>query len=107
MLLFIGNTSQYAWGTVDPEKIKQAQLQFEATAATFNKVLSTCAAKCINHEYGEGDLAKGEMSCVDRCVAKYVHANRMIGENFTKKNLNPYFNMGGYEKARLMMNHEP
>ncbi|CAN3366530.1 mitochondrial import inner membrane translocase subunit Tim12p [Diutina catenulata] len=103
MSLFMGQTSQYTWGTVDAEKIKAAEIQFSATAATFNKMLRSCEKKCLNHEYGEGDLAKGEMECVDRCVAKYVAANKAVGENFQAKMMNPYFYMPDYDKVKSMM----
>lgn len=103
MSFFIGNSSQYSQANVDPEKIKLAEVQFNATAATFNKVLLTCAAKCVNHEYGESDLLTGEACCVDRCVTKYMKANVMVGTNFQEKNMQPYNSMAEYKKVYLMI----
>ncbi|OWB53072.1 hypothetical protein B5S33_g2580 [[Candida] boidinii] len=48
---------------VDPEKIK----------------LARCQTKCIPDEYAEADLNKGETVCIDRCVAKFMKASRIVG----------------------------
>lgn len=103
MSLFIGASSQYAQGVLDPEKIKMAVLQFNATAATFNMLLDTCGRKCIGHEYGESDLASGEASCVDRCATKYFKANVLVGNNFNEKNVDPlkYMEDYNYVQRRL------
>lgn len=81
MSFFLGDTAQYTHVGVDEEKIKLAKIQFDAISTTFNKVLQVCQGKCIAHEYGEGDLNTGEASCIDRCVAKFVKANAMIGQD--------------------------
>lgn len=39
----------------------------------------TCAKKCIVR-YNDGDLAVGEMACVDRCVGKYMQAQEKVGQ---------------------------
>ena len=39
----------------------------------------TCAKKCIVR-YTDGDLAVGEMACVDRCVGKYMQAQERVGQ---------------------------
>lgn len=38
----------------------------------------SCARKCII-KYTDGDLAVGEMACVDRCVGKYMQAQEKVG----------------------------
>lgn len=43
-------------------------------------MLKSCRNKCIPDEYGEADLNKGEMMCIDRCVAKYYKTNLKIGQ---------------------------
>ncbi|KAK6464094.1 subunit of the TIM22-complex [Scheffersomyces coipomensis] len=103
MSMFIGNLGQYGVMEVDQRKIQLAQIQFEAQASTFNKILSSCQTKCIKHEYAEGDLHTGEQSCIDRCVSKYVKANLLVGEEFTKNGLNPYNIMPDYEKVKTMI----
>ena len=47
---------------------------------TSHKICSSCHSKCINQRYSEGDLNKGESVCIDRCVAKYIEVNKVIGE---------------------------
>ncbi|ODV81704.1 uncharacterized protein CANTADRAFT_44328 [Suhomyces tanzawaensis NRRL Y-17324] len=103
MSMFIGSSSQYSQASVDPEKIKLSQIQFDATAATFNKVLSTCASKCLGGEYGESDLVTGEASCIDRCVAKYVKANMVIGQHLQEQHIEPYGSMPEYRKVQQML----
>lgn len=103
MSMFMGGSSQYSYAQVDPQKVKAAEIQFSATAATFNRMLATCEAKCINDEYGESDLTTGEAACVDRCVSKYVKANALVGTNFQTKNMNPFYYMGDYDKIKLIL----
>lgn len=80
MSYFLGSASQYSNVQADPEKIKLADVQFTVVASTFNKLLARCLEKCIGHEYGESELNTGEASCVDRCVAKFVKANALVGQ---------------------------
>ncbi|CAK9441128.1 uncharacterized protein LODBEIA_P49970 [Lodderomyces beijingensis] len=100
MSLFMGSTSQYSYAKVDPEKIKLADIQFQAMAHTFNKVLSTCESKCLVHEYGEGELTKGESECIDRCVSKYVKANKIVGEQVQGQRQDPYSSMPAFRKIQ-------
>lgn len=65
---------------IDESKVMMASIQFDAMNKSFNTMLYSCMEKCIKHEgYAEGDLTKGEMTCLDRCVAKIHYANRLIG----------------------------
>lgn len=86
----------YSAQTVDETKIEVAKVRFDAMNTTFNAMLSTCLEKCIPHdEYGESDLNKGEMTCIDRCVAKIHYSNRLIGgfvqsRGFTPERHLPY-----------------
>lgn len=100
MSFFIGSSSQYTQALVDTEKIKMAEIQFTAMSTTFNKLLDTCRDKCIPGEYGESELNTGEQCCIDRCVAKYVKANTMIGTNIQAKGFSPYESMPEYEKIK-------
>jgi hypothetical protein len=43
-------------------------------------MLKTCRQKCIQPRYSEEELAKGEMVCVDRCVAKFFRSNLVVGD---------------------------
>ncbi|KAI0961281.1 protein transporter tim10, variant 2 [Taiwanofungus camphoratus] len=46
----------------------------------FNRLVSSCHAKCISTRYAEGDLNKGESVCIDRCVGKFFEVNKRVGE---------------------------
>ncbi|CAR23689.1 Mitochondrial import inner membrane translocase subunit TIM12 [Lachancea thermotolerans] len=74
---------------VDERKLELAQVQFDAMSTSFNMMLRGCLEKCIPHEYGEADLNKGEMSCVDRCIAKIHYANRLVGGLTQARNVGP------------------
>ena len=52
----------------------------------FNKMASTCFEKCASRKHKENDLALGEMSCADRCVAKYLEAQEKVGVVLQKAN---------------------
>jgi len=43
-----------------------------------------CHKKCIPPNYHEGDLAKGEAVCLDRCVAKFLEIHDRIGKKLTE-----------------------
>ncbi|CAX42044.1 mitochondrial import inner membrane translocase subunit, putative [Candida dubliniensis CD36] len=100
MSVFLGSSAQFSQATVDPEKIKLADIQFSAMAFTFNKLLQRCESKCLLHEYGESELTKGEQECIDRCVSKYIKANVIIGEHLQKQRMDPYNAMPEYRKVQ-------
>ncbi|CAI5759611.1 unnamed protein product [Candida verbasci] len=97
MSVFLGTSAQYSLATIDPEKIKLAEIQFSSMAHTFNKLLRTCELKCLVHHYGEGELTKGESECIDRCVSKYVKANLVVGEHFQSLRVDPFRSMPEYK----------
>ncbi|ODV74320.1 Tim12p CYBJADRAFT_167008 [Cyberlindnera jadinii NRRL Y-1542] len=81
----------------DPEKVKFAEVQFDAMNTTFNTMLRTCQSKCIPDEYGEAELNKGETVCVDRCVKKFFKANLAMGRYVQAKGFVPA-NMRQYDR---------
>lgn len=38
-----------------------------------------CSKKCVT-KYHDQELAVGEMTCVDRCTGKYMHAQTVVGD---------------------------
>ncbi|AQZ14250.1 TIM12 (YBR091C) [Zygosaccharomyces parabailii] len=91
----------YASQEVSQDKLDVAEVQFDAMNHTFNNILNTCMEKCIPHEgYGESDLNKGEMCCIDRCVAKIHYSNRLIGAYVQTQGFEPVKYLPHYEKAK-------
>lgn len=83
---------------VSDEKIQVAEIQFNAMNATFNNILNSCLEKCIPHEgYGENELNKGEMTCIDRCVAKIHYSNRLIGGYVQSRGFGPETHLPHYQ----------
>ncbi|EIN13584.1 hypothetical protein PUNSTDRAFT_57454 [Punctularia strigosozonata HHB-11173 SS5] len=67
-------------GGISPEKMEMAVQELEMVTDIFNRIVTSCHAKCISPRYAEGDLNKGESVCIDRCVAKYFEVNKKVGE---------------------------
>jgi len=59
--------------------LPSAQTEMEMYTVLFNKLTSTCFTKCASRKHKEADLQLGEMSCLDRCVAKYMDAQEKVG----------------------------
>lgn len=51
----------------------------EMVTVALNKIVSTCFTKCASRKHKEKDLQLSEMSCVDRCTAKYLDAQEKVG----------------------------
>lgn len=64
-------------GDNGPNPLTMAKLETEAITDMYNKMIVTCHKKCITNA-NSNDLAIGEMSCVDRCVGKYTHAQQKV-----------------------------
>lgn len=49
--------------------------------------MTACQDKCIPNHYHEPDLNKGEQKCIDRCTAKYMSIQMIMGERM--KHMSP------------------
>lgn len=62
------------------QKIAQAEAEIDMVSDMYSRLLKSCSAKCIDTQYREADLNKGESVCLDRCVAKFFEVNVKVSE---------------------------
>jgi len=60
------------------------ELELEMMADMYNRMTTACHKKCIPPQYRDGELAKGEAVCIDRCVAKYMDVHERVGKKLTE-----------------------
>lgn len=48
------------------------------------RILRVCFKKCITPKVKLGELEIGELTCIDRCVPKYVQAHELAQEEFRR-----------------------
>lgn len=62
------------------QKIAQAEAEIDMVSDMYNRLVQSCAKKCIDNAYREADLNKGESVCLDRCVSKFFEVNVKVSE---------------------------
>jgi len=40
----------------------------------------TCFSKCVSSKHHDGSLAVSEMTCIDRCIVKYMETQTEVGK---------------------------
>jgi len=59
------------------------QHEMEAAVNLFTRMADQCFKKCVTR-FDDSDLAKGEASCVDRCVPKYMEMQYLISQRIAQ-----------------------
>ncbi|XP_017149846.2 mitochondrial import inner membrane translocase subunit Tim10 [Drosophila miranda] len=68
----------------DQAKVQVMQeMEIEMMSDLYNRMTTACHKMCIPPRYSESELGKGEMVCIDRCVAKYLDIHEHIGKKLT------------------------
>ncbi|CAL8583513.1 protein transporter tim10 [Xanthoria parietina] len=62
------------------EKIANAEAEMDMIGEMMARLNQSCLKKCIQPDYHEGDLTKGESVCLDRCVGKFFEVQMKISE---------------------------
>ncbi|KAH8547557.1 Tim10/DDP family zinc finger-domain-containing protein [Umbelopsis sp. PMI_123] len=73
-------SGSYAQQYVNPQNLEIAEQEVEMFMDLFDRIRANCRNKCIPRKYHEPDLSKGEMVCIDRCVAKYISIQKLLGK---------------------------
>ncbi|KAF8649738.1 hypothetical protein AX16_005509 [Volvariella volvacea WC 439] len=82
---FLGRGQSTNAAGVNVEKVELAITELDTVTDFFNRMVSSCHAKCISARYAEPDLNKGESVCIDRCVAKFTEVQKKVGERLQNK----------------------
>ncbi|KAL0950876.1 hypothetical protein HGRIS_007635 [Hohenbuehelia grisea] len=82
---FLGRGGSTPTGGVNPERIDMAVTELDTVTDFFNRMVSSCHAKCISTRYADADLNKGESVCIDRCVAKFSEVQKKVGEKLQNR----------------------
>ncbi|KAF2808248.1 putative mitochondrial intermembrane space translocase subunit Tim10 [Mytilinidion resinicola] len=61
-------------------KIAQAEAEIDMVSDMFSRLVNSCSKKCLDRDYREPDLNKGESVCLDRCVSKFFEVNVKVSE---------------------------
>jgi len=61
-----------------------AELEVEMMSDMYRRMTSSCHKKCVPTNYRDGDLSKGESTCLDRCVAKFMDIHDRLGKKLTQ-----------------------
>lgn len=83
MSFFGGGQPQQPEG---PDPVFAAKTEMEMYTDLFNRIASSCFNKCASRRHRDEDLSLGEMSCTDRCTAKYLETQQKVGEVLKKAN---------------------
>jgi mitochondrial import inner membrane translocase subunit TIM10 len=79
MSFFGGGSSAPAQQPEGPDPVTAARIEMEMYTDLFNKIAAECFTKCASRKHKDADLSLGEMTCTDRCVAKYLEAQQKVG----------------------------
>ncbi|KAG7099463.1 hypothetical protein E1B28_001313 [Marasmius oreades] len=92
---FLGGARSSPSGGINNDKIEMAITELDTVTDFFNRMVSTCHSKCISGRYTDPDLNKGEIVCIDRCVAKYNEVQKKVGEKIQNRGAAAGGNTGG------------
>ena len=67
------------------QQMQLAKAQVEGVTDMFNRMADLCFKQCI-HKFKEPELNVGEMSCIDRCVGKFLAAQEKTGTQINEFN---------------------
>lgn len=66
-------------------QLMETMYQIEAMGDMFSRMSRICFSKCVS-KHKDTDLSVAEMTCVDRCVLKYMEATTNIGMKIREQN---------------------
>eukprot|EP01118_Nematostelium_gracile_P008421 TRINITY_DN2791_c0_g1_i1.p1 TRINITY_DN2791_c0_g1~~TRINITY_DN2791_c0_g1_i1.p1 ORF type:complete len:138 (-),score=36.53 TRINITY_DN2791_c0_g1_i1:116-529(-) len=70
---------------ITPQMAAMAVIELENQTDLFRRLTDQCFRKCVSH-YNESELSKGEITCAERCVYKFMETHKKLYERISKVN---------------------
>lgn len=83
MSWFSFGKSQAAQNAEEVQLRQMQLLELEMMQDLYARMVESCHRKCIAPKYSDGELAKGESVCLDRCVAKFMETYQTISQSIS------------------------
>jgi import inner membrane translocase subunit TIM10 len=65
------------------QQVQMSLMEMKGLADSYHRMSVSCYRKCIPN-VKEAALAVGEMSCIDRCVSKYLDVHAIVGSTLSQ-----------------------
>ncbi|KAI0228856.1 protein transporter tim10 [Massospora cicadina] len=68
----------WLYGSSSKLDMEAVEKEYNMVNELFQRVQTTCRTKCIPAQYTQPEITKGESTCLDRCVQKYIQTATKI-----------------------------
>lgn len=63
--------------------LEMQQIEMDMLNEQFKKLTDSCAEKCLDTKFETTKMLRGEMTCLDRCVSKYLEFGQALQKKMT------------------------
>ncbi|KAJ9056446.1 protein transporter tim10 [Entomophthora muscae] len=68
----------WLYGSSSKLDMEAVEREYTMVNELFQRVQKSCRTKCIPTQYTQPEITKGESTCIDRCVQKYIQTATKI-----------------------------